>query len=438
MSNKNNIERLFEEQFQDYKPDPSVETWSKINRQLKWKNFMRPRWDSFNVAYLSVIVISTIITALVLNKNLDDTSSLENESLKYEIKSIEDVSEKDIELQNKNDQADNIQSSIENSALKSDAGIEKSTEDHVNKAALIDKNSNKEKNIANVEVETSKISSGTLPQTISGAQLPPRAYYLPSCDEGCAPLKISFANISTEAEDYIWSFGDGGQSAEINPVYIYDEPGKYFVTLTAKNKNNEISVYQNVITVYGVPEASFMIEKQESTIENVSVYFYNYSQGAVNYTWDFGDGNKSTDKNPTHIFDSLAQYDILLEATSEKGCIDTTILSNALIREDPIIKIPNVFSPNKNGPNGGYYSRGISNNEIFHPFIENTPVEYQLRIFNRNGNLLFESKDINIGWDGYYMQQLQPRGVYIYKLKLKFENGEYIVKMGDITVYIQD
>lgn len=193
-----------------------------------------------------------------------------------------------------------------------------------------------------------------------------------------------------------------------------------------------------MITVHDVPEASFIIDKQTGMTENIPVYFYNYSKGADNYSWEFGDGTQSTESNPTHVYEILGDYDILLKATSLEGCIDTMILSNALYGESPIIKIPNAFSPNTNGPNGGYYSNGENNNEVFHPVIEVTPIEYQLRIFNRNGNLLFESNDLNIGWDGYFMQQLQPRGVYIYKLRVKFENGEYIVKMGDVTVYIRD
>jgi gliding motility-associated-like protein len=66
--------------------------------------------------------------------------------------------------------------------------------------------------------------------------------------------------------------------------------------------------------------------------------------------------------------------------------------------------------------------------------MEEAPVEYQLRIFNRAGILVFESNDYQQGWDGYYRQQLQPAGVYVWKVRARFENGKTLVKMGDVTM----
>ena len=111
------------------------------------------------------------------------------------------------------------------------------------------------------------------------------------------------------------------------------------------------------------------------------------------------------------------------------------ILKNAFEEGSPEIIFPNAFSPNMNGPNGGYYSDMDKTNDVFHPWISEIPVEYQLKIFNRKGNLLFESMDLNIGWDGYYNQSLQPIGVYIYKIRAKFSDGKTVVKMGDLTLF---
>ncbi|MCF8379376.1 MAG: PKD domain-containing protein [Bacteroidales bacterium] len=441
MENKRSIEKLFEEKFQSYHPEPSPELWPKLSRQLKWRNFMRPSWDSFNIAYLSGIIIASAITIWVLT-NRNNESKVQD--VKNSLPEMEDLSN---EVRNNENISTEINPSDSNNTSIQQAGVNKAgntknlSSTRNEKTGLSDKNSDPSKTASLSVAETRNTSESSVQHPepeIRNSALPPRAFFISSSETGCAPLQISFTNLSTEADNFTWSFGDGGQSNELNPEYIFDNPGEYFVTLTAKNENDDISVYHTIIRVNEVPEASFMIEKQEDLNQNISVYFYNYSRGAESYSWDFGDGNISTEANPTHVFDTPGNYDILLKVSSNYGCIDTMILSNALKSQNPVIKIPNAFSPNKNGPNGGYYSNGENRNEIFHPSFIETPVEYQLRIFNRNGNLLFESKDLNIGWDGYYMQELQPRGVYIYKLRVKFENGEYLVKMGDVTVFIQD
>ena len=225
-------------------------------------------------------------------------------------------------------------------------------------------------------------------------------------------------------------------STEESPTYIFDEPGEYFVSLTAKNSNDEMSIHRELIKVNAVPNIQFSIDKTANNTNEFPVYFYNYTKGAESYSWDFGDGSNSDATDPIHIYSTPGEYDVKLIATSLEGCTDSLVLNNILQNEKAIIKLPNAFCPNPSGPNGGYYSNGENTNEVFHPYLEEIPVEYKLRIFNRKGNLLFESSDINIGWDGYYMQKLQPQGVYIYKIRLKFENGETIVKMGDVTLFM--
>jgi len=65
-------------------------------------------------------------------------------------------------------------------------------------------------------------------------------------------------------------------------------------------------------------------------------------------------------------------------------------------------------------------------------------VEFQLKVFNRKGLLLFESKDISIGWDGYYNEQLMKQDVYIWKIRGKFNNGKTFVESGDVTLIKQN
>ncbi|MBA7535829.1 hypothetical protein ES705_28087 [subsurface metagenome] len=97
------------------------------------------------------------------------------------------------------------------------------------------------------------------------------------------------------------------------------------------------------------------------------------------------------------------------------------------------IQFPNAFTPNTNGPTNGYYTPGIPNNDVFHPTYKSV-VEYHLSIFNRRGELIFESNDINVGWDGYINDRLVAQGVYIWKARGKYSNGENFVKFGNIML----
>jgi hypothetical protein len=119
---------------------------------------------------------------------------------------------------------------------------------------------------------------------------------------------------------------------------------------------------------------------------------------------------------------------------SEYGCSDTLTVSNAFTGSANFIKFPNAFIPNPNGPSSGYYSTSSDEEgHVFHPFFSGVS-EYQLKIFSRPGVLIFESNDINIGWDGYYKGQLCQSGVYIWKVRGNYINGEPFTKMGDLTL----
>lgn len=125
-----------------------------------------------------------------------------------------------------------------------------------------------------------------------------------------------------------------------------------------------------------------------------------------NYTIDWGDGNTSTDEFPQHFYTQLGVYDIMLIASTSNNCIDTFMLSAVVeALSEGGIKIPNAFSPSIGGSNGGLFLFGNTDNDVFHPIIIGAE-EYELNIFNKWGELLFVSKDVNIGWDGYYRNDL--------------------------------
>jgi gliding motility-associated-like protein len=97
------------------------------------------------------------------------------------------------------------------------------------------------------------------------------------------------------------------------------------------------------------------------------------------------------------------------------------------------VKIPNAFTPSRNGPQGGDISSG-KDNDVFFPILEGGITRYNLKIYNRWGELLFESFRREIGWDGYYKDQLCKSDVYVFKLSVEFSDGKTLDKLGDLTL----
>jgi PKD repeat protein len=255
-----------------------------------------------------------------------------------------------------------------------------------------------------------------------------------SVTSGCCPLKVGFRTESGPFERYRWSFGDGGYSEEENPEWIFDFAGEYKVTLLTFNSEGSESLASCIITVYPKPVARFEIIEGSNSITDNRISFANYSTDAGKFSWDFGDGNSSGLFEPVHIYREAGNYNISLVVISEAGCSDTLTVSNAFTGSGNYINFPNAFLPNLNGPIGGYYSSSSDDAaSVFHP-VSSGVSEYQLRIFSKLGVLIFESNDITIGWDGYYKGQLCQSGVYIWKVRGNYINGEPFTKMGDLTL----
>ncbi|WP_277480248.1 PKD domain-containing protein [Catalinimonas alkaloidigena] len=277
----------------------------------------------------------------------------------------------------------------------------------------------------------------TLTQEIFIEPFHPQVDFTYEPPTGCRPLTVQFRNLSRFAEPgtYRWSFGEGeGVSTEENPSYTYYEPGMYTVILEASNSNGVTmqAIKEFSVEVYETPRASFNLRPQEAFLSE-PIYFVNLSVDATNYYWDFGDGTTSTEFEPSHVYESTGVYDVTLVAESEKGCTDTlTMLSAVIIKEGGKVNVPNAFTPNTTGP-GGSDAGSASKNDLFLPVFEGI-TRFQMMIYNRWGELLFESADKTYGWDGYYKGKLCPKDVYVYKLELEFSNGKSKSIVGDVTL----
>jgi PKD repeat protein len=256
---------------------------------------------------------------------------------------------------------------------------------------------------------------------------------------GCVPLTVQFTNLSEYAASSTWLFGDGGQANATNPVYTYYQPGTYTVTLVINGFDGSTvqMVQEQIIQVYPNAQAAFTVTPNEISIPSQPVYCLNLSNNANSYEWDFGDGNFSNDQNPIHYFTQEGIYSITLIANNEYNCPDTMQLVDAVYaKKGGLIDFPNAFTPDPNGGAGGAYNPNSFDNDVFFP-IHSGVIEYQLLIFNKWGELLYESTDVNRGWDGFYRGQLCKQDVYVWKVNARFVDGQRFEKAGDVTLLVK-
>ncbi|MFW5805858.1 MAG: PKD domain-containing protein [Bacteroidales bacterium] len=133
--------------------------------------------------------------------------------------------------------------------------------------------------------------------------------------------EVSFENLSQNATSYSWDFGDGETSVDENPTHTYAEAGDYTVELIAFNDDGETNSKNQDITITE-PEGS-LIADFDYTVEDNAVSFENLSQNATSYSWDFGDGNTSTEETPTHTYAEAGDYTVELTASNAGGETDT-------------------------------------------------------------------------------------------------------------------
>ncbi|MFP4556407.1 MAG: PKD domain-containing protein [Bacteroidales bacterium] len=272
----------------------------------------------------------------------------------------------------------------------------------------------------------------THPLTLRPAQ--PEALFDVDNSADCPPLRVKFINASTYGNSYLWDFDDGNTSNEAEPEHVFWDEGYYNVSLTVEGDGGESTTY-GLLRVYPLPKADFEVLPPVVVLPEGSASFYNLSSRASSYLWDFGDGAMSSVTNPTHYYEDLGTYEVQLIAYTDFNCTDTLIRDAAVVVEGAgKLRFPNAFVPSKNGPSGGQYNLDDAHkNEIFHPVHEGV-IEYKLMIFNRWGQQIFQSDDVNVGWDGYYNGQLSAQDVYVWRAIGKFSDGSSFDKRGNVSL----
>ncbi|MEP7164931.1 MAG: PKD domain-containing protein [Ferruginibacter sp.] len=155
---------------------------------------------------------------------------------------------------------------------------------------------------------------------------------------GCYPLPTQFTDLCTTSNgtltNWQWDFGDGTFGNTQNPVHTYTAAGSYNVSLAVTNSNGcsaTLTKNQYILIANGA-SAAFSNTTSNSCTAPVSINFQNLSTGTgvLTYLWNFGDGNTSTQTNPSHNFTSAGSYSVQLIVTNSTGCHDTVTRPNAV------------------------------------------------------------------------------------------------------------
>lgn len=249
--------------------------------------------------------------------------------------------------------------------------------------------------------------------TIGLYPLPPVNYTIDT-NQGCTPVFVNFANTTTSAlsATCLWDYGDGTTSNNCSDVHIFTAPGCYTISLFVTTINGcivDTTIYSQ-ICVFPYPIAEFGFGPQPTDIYNTQITFTNLTIGGNTYAWNFSGLGSSTLTNPTFLFpqDNGGVYPVCLTATNSYGCIDT-VCHDVVIAGEFLIYVPNAFTPTGDGVN-----------DMFFPILQGEePETYEFFVFNRWGQLIFYTKDKQIGWDGTYNSEKCKEDVYVWKVKVK-------------------
>ncbi|MFN5418517.1 MAG: PKD domain-containing protein, partial [Flavobacteriia bacterium] len=229
---------------------------------------------------------------------------------------------------------------------------------------------------------------------------------------GCIPADITFTSSNT-TNTCIYSFSDGSIENGPNVTHTFTQTGVYDVTLNQISINGCIgsTTVPSMIIINPDPVSSFTVDRPIVNMIDPVTSFENNSQGALTYEWIFGDGSLSDSSfEPAHAFpsDVAGNYSVMLIAVSEFGCKDTSY-ADVILEESIIFYIPNSFTPN-----------GDELNNKFNPMMYSgfDTQDFNMKIFDRWGELVFETYDALYGWDGDFGagKGLAPGGTYTYKI----------------------
>ena len=247
----------------------------------------------------------------------------------------------------------------------------------------------------------------------------------------CSPVSVEFTNTSEGSpSNCIWQMGNGQTTTGCGTfTYEYTMPGCYSVTLTTSLNNGCMSSFtlDSVVCVQAGPTADFTVNQSADVYYSGNVLFSNGSINADFYSWSFGDNSPlSNEVSPLHTFGSMATntYEVILVAQDSLGCSDTASVIFT-IEEDFVVYVPNSITLDGNNLNDSFLPVFSDNSQI---------KTYRLVIYNRWGELIWQTTDKNAAWDAIYDGKICQDGVYTWKLTYSRENNYTQILVGHVNL----
>ncbi len=262
----------------------------------------------------------------------------------------------------------------------------------------------------------------------------------------CVPATIRVTQSTLGGNRNTWEIVDqggnvAGRQFNVNtPSFLVSAPGDYTIILKVENTltGQELTTQRGPFKVVVNPVASFQARPNTVFVPDDELSTFNYSTGATGYEWYFGDGGTSFFEEPKYTYQVEGVYELMLIALRDEAgvvCRDTAT-QTVTAKQGGVTRVPNAFTPNPSGPTGGAQPGGGAGavNDVFLPIVKGA-LEFNLQIFDRWGNLIFESNNSSIGWDGYDQNgRLMPNGVYVYKLTVRLSDEQRTTQIGDVTL----
>ncbi len=275
-------------------------------------------------------------------------------------------------------------------------------------------------------------SGCTASDTISVTVNPnPQALFGHAPGQGCIPLTVSFSNQSISPTGapltYSWNFGNGVSGNQASPTTVYSEAGVYSVSLTVTDPIGCSSTLtqNNIIQVYPPPVAGFSASPMSVYIDQPIVNVYDGSVGNVSqWNYSVSNGMQFGSPNFSISFSDTGTFVIVQTVSDGFGCSASSMLEVQVLPVSDIF-IPNAFTPgNKDNLNN-----------IFKPIGTNL-ADYRMFVFNRWGELLFSTTDLDEGWDGTVRNSGIPakEDSYVYKVEYVDHKGNPQAILGHVTI----
>ncbi len=197
------------------------------------------------------------------------------------------------------------------------------------------------------------------------------------------------ANNIPENATISWDFGDGKSSNKKQAMHTYTKTGNFVVELNCFVDKKLVQKENAQITVVSNPKADFEWTDKNELEENYTLSFLDQSYDAIKWEWNFGDKTTASIANPVHTYKGQGTYAVNLTVTNLNGCKNQKIQFVNVLDQNPLMA-PNSFSPNGDGLNDYFMPKAL----------ENSDINFELKILDRSGNLVYQTNDSNKPWNG--------------------------------------